>query len=99
VDKFTLVRECFSFICKLFLADKTALEANCLSIFPLPDDHTVLTSQSELEVAEEVCEWHHEEFVAPPDDNASSPLANSIILSIPVIKVLVTLVDQLYFFR
>ena len=83
----------------MLLTNEAALEANRLSIVPTPDDHTVLTSQSELKVAEEVRKWHHEELVAPPDDNTTCPNADSVVLGVPLIKVLVTLVDQCNFLR
>jgi len=62
-DEFAPKPEWFNFVLELLLTDEAALETNCLPIIPLPDDHTVLTSQSELKVTKEMSEWEHEELV------------------------------------
>ena len=60
---------------------------------PLPTVIVVLGSHSEMLITEEVSKRHGEEFVTTELDNQVDDSSNTIILSIPFIKVFVTLVD------
>jgi hypothetical protein len=60
---------------------------------PLPTVIVVLGSHSEMLVAKEVGKRHGEEFVTAELDNKVDNSSDTVVLSIPLIKVFITFVD------
>ena len=60
---------------------------------PLPTVIVVLGSHSEMLVAKEVSKRHGEEFVTAELDNKVDNSSDTVVLSIPLIKVFITFVD------
>jgi len=64
---------------------------------PLPDGKVILNTHCGMEIAKEVSVRHHEEFVTAELNNSAHVLSNIEVFLVPLVKVAVTLVNQLNF--